>query len=94
MNQAKSISKRAALRERSGNPNLTLQDFYLHQVKFAPGLITKFINKARLVQKEGGPLVRQASDYSYSAASYAGPGYRIAGDAACACDFPDQLHGT
>lgn len=88
MNQAKSINKRAALREKSGNPDLSLQDFYLSQVKLSPGLITDFIPNAKMIQKEGGPLVRQASDYSYSATSYAGPGYRLAGDAACAFQPP------
>lgn len=30
--------------------------------------------------------VKQASDYSYSASAYAGPGFRIAGDAGCFID--------
>lgn len=83
MNQVKSANKRAALREQSGNPDYSLQDFYLSQVKLSPGLFKDFIPNANMVQKEGGPLVRQASDYSYSATSYAGPNYRLAGDAAC-----------
>lgn len=84
MNHAKSISKRAVLREQSVNPDYSLQDFYLDQVKLAPGLIKDLIPNAKMIRKEGGPLVRQASDYSYSANSYAGPGYRLVGDAACA----------
>ena len=56
MNQAKSIDKRAALRDKSGDPNFSLQDFYLSQVKLSPGLINDFIPNARMVQEEGGEI--------------------------------------
>lgn len=83
MNHVLSIQKRNTLRKASGDPDSSLQDIYLHQLKLAPGLISDLIPNARMVEKEGGPLVRQASDYSYSASQYAGPGYRLVGDAAC-----------
>ncbi|KAJ3575479.1 hypothetical protein NP233_g1073 [Leucocoprinus birnbaumii] len=94
MNHAQSIQKRNALREESGNPDSSLQDFYLSQVKLAPGLFKDLIPNARMVAKEGGALVRQASDYSYSADGYAGPGYRLVGDAACFIDpfFSSGVH--
>lgn len=83
MNHVQSIQKRNTLRKASGDHDSSLQDIYLHQLKLAPGLISDLIPNARMVEKEGGPLVRQASDYSYSASEYAGPGYRLVGDAAC-----------
>lgn len=83
MDHAQSIQKRKTLRKASGNSVSSLQDIYLHQLKLAPGLSSDLIPNAKLVEKEGGPLVRQASDYSYSASEYAGPGYRLVGDAAC-----------
>ncbi|KAF5353912.1 hypothetical protein D9756_007139 [Leucocoprinus leucothites] len=94
MNHAQSIQKRNAFREESGNPNSSLHDFYLSQVKLAPGLVSDLIPNGRMVEKEGGPIVRQASDYSYSADSYAGPRYRLVGDAACFIDpfFSSGVH--
>lgn len=83
MDHVQSIQKRKTLRKASGNSVSSLQDIYLHQLKLAPGLSSDLIPNAKLVEKEGGPLVRQASDYSYSATEYAGPGYRLVGDAAC-----------
>lgn len=35
-----------------------------------------------LIKKPDAPLISAASDYSYSASYYAGPHYRIVGDAA------------
>ncbi|KAF9450835.1 FAD/NAD(P)-binding domain-containing protein [Macrolepiota fuliginosa MF-IS2] len=94
MSHAKSITKRAALCQKSGNPDLSLEDFYLDQIKLAPGLVTDLIPNAKMVQKDDGPLVRQTSDYSYSANGYAGPGWRLAGDAACFVDpfFSSGVH--
>lgn len=53
---------------------------YLH---LAPHLL-KLIGDGTLVSKSpeaNEPLIRSASDFSYSADKYAGDGYRIAGDA-------------
>ncbi|KXN81598.1 Tryptophan 2-halogenase [Leucoagaricus sp. SymC.cos] len=93
INHAQSITKRNAFREKAGADS-TLQDFYLDQVKLSPGLYNDFIPNAKMVQKEDGPMVRQASDYSYSANGYAGIGYRLAGDAACFIDpfFSSGVH--
>lgn len=48
---------------------------YRNQIQLAPGVI-KLLADARLVGE-----LKSAGDYSYSASSYAGPNYRIAGDA-------------
>lgn len=49
---------------------------YLSNLNFAPGVV-RLIGQGKLV--EGS--VKTASDFSYSAPSYAGPSYRIVGDA-------------
>jgi hypothetical protein len=54
----------------------TLAARYLANLSFAPGVVD-LIGKGKLV--EGS--VKTASDFSYSAPSYAGPNYRIVGDA-------------
>jgi hypothetical protein len=80
--------KKKAFKAIPGNENSTLQDFYLHLFELAPAT-TKIMTESRTfveVGKDGGPGVRQASDYSYSASHYAGPGYRLVGDAACEFD--------
>jgi flavine halogenase len=62
--------------------NSTLTSRYLNNLKLAPGVV-RLIGRGTLVdEKEGGrEAVRSASDFSYSAPSYAGNGYRIVGDA-------------
>ena len=50
---------------------------------------------ATLTKKHGGPTgIQQASDYSYSASSYAGDHYRVAGDAGAFIDpfFSSGVH--
>lgn len=78
-------AKKKAFKEGSKNQDTLLQDFYLDQLNLVPNLREIMTPNAELVKvgKDGGPAVRQASDYSYSAAAYAGPGYRLAGDAGC-----------
>jgi len=66
----------------------SLEDRYRLSTSLAPELI-KLIGTGKMVQKEtyGGqpgqldPLIRSASDFSYSASSYGGPGFRLVGDA-------------
>lgn len=57
-----------------------LQAHYLQEVHKVPGLI-KLLHKATLRDSGKTGAVKSASDYSYSATSYAGDHYRIAGDA-------------
>lgn len=54
---------------------------YLENIKLAPGLTDLITPSGRLVAGS----VKSASDFSYSAASYAGDGYRIIGDAGGIC---------
>jgi hypothetical protein len=55
-------------------PDIT-QTHYLAQLDLAPGVIC-LLGTAKLTGK-----VKPAGDYSYSASQYAGPHYRIIGDA-------------
>ncbi|EIW80822.1 FAD/NAD(P)-binding domain-containing protein [Coniophora puteana RWD-64-598 SS2] len=68
----------------------SLEDKYRSILKLAPGLM-KMLESGTLVPKKGAgeqkeTRVRMASDFSYSAEGYAGPGYRIIGDAAAFID--------
>jgi hypothetical protein len=59
----------------SSNSHLTIR--YLSNISLAPGIV-KLITLSGILN-EGS--VKSASDFSYSAPSYAGNGYRIIGDA-------------
>lgn len=84
MDKTISIKKKAKLREE--NPaEYTLRAHYLDQVQFTPGL-QELLRNATLKEDIDEP-VKSASDYSYSASSYAGDHYRLIGDAAGEIDF-------
>jgi hypothetical protein len=74
MNQKESIRK-----NKKASPDSTLISRYIDNLNLAPGVV-RLIGKGTLIEK-GGETVRSASDFSYSAPSYAGNGYRIVGDA-------------
>ena len=76
MNQEKSIAKKKEM----GSPST--KDFYLESLKLVPGIMN-LIPNAKMVSD-----VKQASDFSYSASTYASPYLRIAGDAGCFIDLP------
>lgn len=68
----------------------TLADRYLSFLHLAPAVLDLIGPDAELVtvktddeddSDEKIPVARSASDYSYSAPEYAGPGFRIVGDA-------------
>lgn len=59
----------------SSNSHLTIR--YLSNISLAPGVVNLITPSGAL--DEGS--VKSASDFSYSAPSYAGNGYRIIGDA-------------
>ncbi|GLB41449.1 putative FAD-dependent small molecule halogenase [Lyophyllum shimeji] len=61
---------------------------YLEQLKYAPGLL-RLLGQAKLTTE-----IKSAGDYSYSASQYAGPHYRIAGDAGAFIDpfFSSGVH--
>jgi hypothetical protein len=72
----------------------SLEARYRQKLALAPGVI-KLIGDGTLIPFPAEDLdahdinttsavkVRSASDYSYSASEYAGPGFRIVGDAGC-----------
>ena len=67
----------------------TLADRYVSFLQLAPS-VSNLIGDGELVSvktdegsEEEPPVARSASDYSYSAGEYAGPGFRIVGDAGC-----------
>ncbi|KAF3483149.1 CrpH protein [Arthroderma uncinatum] len=81
MNQAVATTKK----REAGS---TSKDFYLENVKQIPG-IWQLLDKAELVSD-----LKSASDWSYSASSYASPYLRIVGDAGCFIDpfFSSGVH--
>jgi flavin-dependent dehydrogenase len=79
MNQEKSNAKKAAAKE--AGENTSLEAHYHRQLKFTPS-ITTLLGDAEMVKKPDAPMVSSASDYSYQASHYAGPGFRLVGDAA------------
>ncbi|KAJ7152893.1 putative halogenase, partial [Mycena filopes] len=82
LTEESSISKKRALQPQ------TAETHYLHQLKLAPGVL-ELIGKGELVSE-----IKSASDFSYSATSYAGPQYRLVGDAAAFIDpfFSSGVH--
>ena len=82
MNQSVATSKKKAMESPSS------RDLYLDAVKTTPG-IWKLVCDGKLVSD-----VKSASDWSYSASSYATPNVRIAGDAGCFIDpfFSSGVH--
>jgi flavin-dependent dehydrogenase len=64
------------------------EELYRDCLKLAPGIL-KLLENAELVS-----AVKSASDWSYSANEYAGPYYRIVGDAGCFIDpyFSSGVH--
>ncbi|KAJ7479299.1 putative halogenase [Mycena latifolia] len=73
---------------RSKKSNLEHEAHYRAQVQLAPGVV-RLLGRAKLTSE-----VRSAGDYSYSASHYAGPNYRIAGDAGAFIDpfFSSGVH--
>ena len=69
----------------------TLAERYVSFIQLAPGVLD-LIGDGELVavktdedDEEESPVARSASDYSYSATEYAGPGFRLVGDAGGMC---------
>ncbi|KAL9078950.1 MAG: hypothetical protein Q9157_002134 [Trypethelium eluteriae] len=64
------------------------KDFYKEYLKLAP-YINEMLSDAEPVSD-----IKQASDWSYSASAYAGPGFRLIGDAGCFVDpyFSSGVH--
>ena len=69
----------------------SLQAHYLREVHKVPGLM-ELLEKATLRDSGQPGAIKSASDFSYSASSYAGDHYRIAGDAG-GKSWVFQMHG-
>ncbi|KAK7047273.1 hypothetical protein VNI00_006504 [Paramarasmius palmivorus] len=71
----------------------SMKEHYMDQFKFAPGL-QKLIGEGELVTGRDKPDIQSASDYSYSADSYAGDHFRLVGDASAFIDpfFSSGVH--
>jgi len=80
------FNKKKQLMHKDSN---TLRRFYEEQLRLAPDIIGFLKDGATLATE-----IRTASDYSYSASSYAGSHFRLAGDAASFIDpfFSSGVH--
>ncbi|KAF9075632.1 hypothetical protein BDP27DRAFT_1380744 [Rhodocollybia butyracea] len=78
----------SAIPDLSQSPTMVAR--YVALFRLAPGIVKLITNQGSLVDGS----VRSASDYSYSAPTYAGPGFRIAGDAGAFIDpfFSSGVH--
>jgi hypothetical protein len=74
------LEKRMCIQNAAKSGRQSLQDFYLSELKRAPGLI-KLIGKGTLRYSGEPDAVKMGNDQSYAATSYAGDHFRIAGDA-------------
>ncbi|KAI0829757.1 hypothetical protein BC628DRAFT_1358581 [Trametes gibbosa] len=86
----------------SARTSSTLAERYLSFLQLAPGVLD-LIGDGELVslktdededEETEGPVARSASDYSYSASCYGGPGWRLVGDAGAFIDpfFSSGVH--
>ncbi|KAF8183754.1 hypothetical protein K438DRAFT_1129539 [Mycena galopus ATCC 62051] len=96
MDSKVSVAKKAAGSAAAGDGNsYTLQDHYLDQFVFAPR-VKKLLGGAELRVDATGrtPTVKSASDFSYTASSYAGDHFRLVGDASAFIDpfFSSGVH--
>lgn len=87
-NESRSKLKKSQLQRTDDDSTSLTQAFYLDQLYLAPGL-RKLLGDACLVSP-----IKSASDFSYSASSHAGSGYRIVGDAGAFIDpfFSSGVH--
>ena len=72
------MHEEASRRKRTSDEKeiLTKTAYYMSQLKLSPGVM-KLLENATICSE-----IKSASDYSYSASSYAGPNFRLVGDAA------------
>ncbi|TFK39897.1 putative halogenase [Crucibulum laeve] len=86
------LSKESFSNKKSNIPDIDNNDaimkLYLEQLPLVPGLL-RLLGKGKLSSE-----VKTAGDYSYAASRYAGPGFRIAGDAGAFIDpfFSSGVH--
>jgi hypothetical protein len=90
MHVNKSNAKKQAAKDAGEDTSLSAH--YLRQIPFTP-IIDGLLKGATMVKKPDIGLVNSASDYSYQSAVYAGPGWRVIGDAGgklLAVPYPDR----
>ena len=80
MDQETSIRKKKARRTTSKGSETNLQTHYMEELARAPGVL-KLIGNGTLRNDSKPEAVKSASDFSYSASTYAGDHFRLAGDA-------------
>ncbi|KAG1901077.1 putative halogenase [Suillus fuscotomentosus] len=93
IDQESSNRKKKASRAASGGSGSNLLAHYKEELRRAPGAI-ELIGKGTL-RNDGTPeAVKSASDFSYSASSYAGNHFRVAGDSGAFIDpfFSSGVH--
>ncbi|KAG0702265.1 putative halogenase [Suillus ampliporus] len=93
MDQDISNRKKKASRATSGGSDSNLLTHYKEELRRAPGVL-KLIGEGTL-RNDGKPeAVKAASDFSYSASTYAGDHFRVAGDAGAFIDpfFSSGVH--
>ena len=76
----KDVGAEKRKRYTTGDHAEKFHQFYLDELKRAPGLID-LLGNGQLRQPEGEAAVKTTSDFSYAARDYAGDHFRIAGDA-------------
>ena len=87
-------SRRPSISARTAS---TLADRYVSFLQLAPGVLD-LVGDGELVavktdeDEEEPPVARTASDYSYSASEYGGPGFRLVGDAGGTCRSLGNVH--
>ncbi|KAH7904414.1 putative halogenase [Hygrophoropsis aurantiaca] len=93
MDQGISVCKKKSAREAAGASGFGLQDHYLEEIGRAPGVM-KLLGEGRLRNGGRPDAVKATSDFSYSASSYGGDHFRIAGDAGAFIDpfFSSGVH--
>ncbi|KAJ7057938.1 FAD/NAD(P)-binding domain-containing protein [Mycena amicta] len=90
-NQEISNKKKAEAKERGEDSSAAAH--YHRELKLAPD-VGVLMGDATMFKKEDAPMISSASDYSYHATSYAGPHFRLVGDAASFIDpfFSSGVH--
>jgi flavin-dependent dehydrogenase len=91
MHVDKSNAKKQASKEAGEDTSLSAH--YHRQLKYTP-IIEGLLKGATMVKKPDIGMVNSASDYSYQSAIYAGPGWRVVGDAGAFIDpfFSSGVH--
>ncbi|PSE20862.1 hypothetical protein C7G68_19065, partial [Acinetobacter baumannii] len=75
------VARQDAFFEKKKESGLSGEAFYKEYLKLAPQIKNELLRDATIVSD-----IKQATDWSYSASAYAGPNFRLIGDAGCFVD--------